>query len=137
MAKFSFGPSVMPELVKALCAMIDSGKSSGYMELYDKAGNGGVMLAKLKFAYPCASAFGEDYVTFKEFSPEVDAPGRGRVGWAVTFNSTGTRVFECDAGEESDAAKPFVVLDDAFIRKGDLVRVKSFTLKLRQPQQPQ
>lgn len=128
MAEFLLHDVVLPVLNKTLAELVNAGA----LELYDRRGKGATLLARLRFADPSAGEALEDSVKFHDLHPEVDAPARGRVRWAVGMAAGGARVFECDAGDAKDKPKPVVVLDDAEIRPGDIVRVKEFTLVLRQ-----
>lgn len=129
MAKFRLTENGIAAAARGIGAALDAAGAAGALELYDK--DGGSLLAKLRFQRPAvADVVGGD-VRFFGLSPELDAPGRGRATWAKATDSAGNAVFECDVGPKGEGAT--IQLDeDDFVRKGDLVRVSEFSMKLGQ-----
>ena len=130
MAELFLAPRALPALARALCALIDAGEGGGRLKLFDRRGKDATLLATLTFARPCAAQAETEEIEFYALQDEPDAPNRGKAAWARIEDGDGALVLEGDVGERK--GKTAFVIEDASIRKGDIVRVRALRLALRQ-----
>ena len=129
MAEFRLTEHGIAAAAKGLGVALDAAGAAGALEFYDR--EGGTLLARLRFQRPAVEDVVGDELKFFGLSPEIDAPARGKATFAIGKDSAGNAVFECDVGPKGGGAT-IQLEDDDFVRKGDLVRVSEFTLKLSQ-----
>ena len=111
--------------LSSVAALIDAAGPSGRIELLTAKG---VVLAVLRFSYPCAGAPDGGEMAFGPISDDANSRARGRATDARITDASGSEVFRCDvSGLDGEAV---VQLNSTDIVPGGVVRLKSFTLAI-------
>ena len=123
----------------AFAALIDGGAGAGYLELYDDTGTQpadaddavgtSVLLGTLTFSDPAFLGANTAGVTTADtITGDADADATGTALWARVYDSVGTTVFDCNAGEAADVTT--ITLDNKNIVAGGTIDITLFTLTM-------
>lgn len=100
---FAAATSVRNTMLNAIRDAVDAGATGGLFRIYDgtRPATGGaatVLLAELTFTKPSAAAAAAGVLTFSAIAADTSANATGTASWCRAVDSTGTFVFDGNAG---------------------------------------